>query len=433
MSGAKQYDRAREHMERLLRAEQPPEPCWDSIERELFARIERERPAPVHRAAPGDGRGRRAPLGRALLVAAVAAALALAVTLVVRRPAAPVETASTAPRARDLAEMPAAPGSAGARGDLDHRALRPGDSVEAAASEVSFVDVGVLRWTLLPGSRAVVRAVGAAGRGHVLALERGSLRAEVVPRAPEERPADVFAVEVGGTRVAVRGTLFTVTRLDDRVEVDVEHGTVAVGPAAPRGGAAEHLLVGPSRGTFSLDGDTAARHLPGPPPPESAATAAAAPPPSPPPPSPRAAAEVHAARPPSDDPAQPEIVDAAAEPAAPAVDAASAPPLPADPAPAPEAPAPQPSASPLPPALTPASVQASLASCFARETAGGSSSVRRSVVSTLRISVRSDGSVAGLRFNPPLRPALQACAEALYRGRFAGGPQQIDIPLTIED
>ncbi|AUX45664.1 hypothetical protein SOCE26_071590 [Sorangium cellulosum] len=431
MSGAKQYDRAREHMERLLRAEQTPEPCWDSIERELFARIEREGPAPVHRAAPRDARGRRASLGRVLLVAAAAVALALALVLVVRRPAAPVQTASTAPRARDLAEMPAASGSAGARGDLDHRALRPGDSVEAAASEVSFVDVGALRWTLLPGSRAVVRAVGGAGRGHVLALERGSLRAEVVPRAPEERPVDVFAVEVGGTRVSVRGTLFTVTRLDDHVEVDVEHGTVAVGPAAPRGGAVEHLLVGPSRGSFSLDGDRAARRLPGPPPPESATTAAAAPPP----PSPRAAAEVSEVRPPSEGPAQPAIVDAAVEPAAPAPVAASepSPPLPAEPAPAPEAPAPQPPASPLPPALTPASVQASLSSCFARETAGGSSSVRRSVVSTLRVSVRADGSVAGLRFNPPLRPALQACAEGLYRGRFAGGPQQIDIPLTIED
>ena len=52
MSGAKQYERAREHMEQLLRAEEPPEPRWDAIERELFARI--EKPAPIRRAAPAQ-------------------------------------------------------------------------------------------------------------------------------------------------------------------------------------------------------------------------------------------------------------------------------------------------------------------------------------------------------------------------------------------
>ncbi|WP_438023189.1 FecR domain-containing protein [Sorangium sp. So ce233] len=419
-------------MEQLLRAEEPPEPRWDAIERELFARI--EKPAPVRRAAPRE----RPPLGRALGFAAAAAAIAFAI-LAAGRSAPPVAVTSAPPRARDLAEIPRAPGAAD---DLDFRALRPGDSIETAAYAVSFADVGSVRWTLLPNSRAVVRAVGAAGVGHVVALERGSVRADVVTRAPEEGLVEAFAVEVDGTRVAVHGTLFTVTRLDGRVEVDVEHGTVAVGPAAYRGATTAHLLVGPSRGTFSLDGGRDARLLQRPAEHDSA-PAVASPAPAPPSALPRPATA--GARPSSG----PAAVAAAAahedEPAAPAASSiaepiASPPTEPAPIAAAPSAsepaavePVPEPQPASAPPALTPASVQSTLSSCFARETAGGSSLIRRSIVSTLRVSVRPDGSVAGVRFDPPLRPALQACAEGLYRGRFEGGPRQIEIPLTIED
>jgi hypothetical protein len=424
MSGAKHYDRAREHMERLLRAEQPPEPRWDTIERELFARIERA--APVRRAAPPQ----RSPLGRALGFAAAAAAIAFAV-LAAGRSAPPVTATSTPPRARDLAEVPVAAGGDRASGDLDFRALRPGDSVEAADHAVSFVDVGSVRWTLLPDSRAVVRAVGAAGVGHVISLERGSVRADVVTRAPEEGLVEAFAVEVDGTRVAVHGTLFTVTRLEGRVEVDVEHGTVAVGPAAYRGATTAHLLVGPSRGTFSLDGGREARLLDRPAPQEGAA-AVASPEPAPAPAPPQPAV---GARPPGGAALAPAVVARAEEPAAPAVAEPTAllSPLTTEPPPAAAPPSPEAQEASGPPALTPASVQSLLSSCFARESASGRSSVRRSIVSTLHVSVRPDGSVAALRFNPPLRPALQACAEGLYRGRFTGSSRQLDIPLTIDD
>ncbi|WP_437567468.1 FecR domain-containing protein [Sorangium sp. So ce542] len=448
MSGAKQYERAREHMERLLRAEEPPEPRWDEIERELFARI--ERPAPVRRAAPPQ----RSPLGRALAFAAAAAAIAFAV-LAAGRSAPPVVATSTPPRARDLADVPRA---AGAADDLDFRALRPGDAVETAAHAISFADVGSVRWTLLPNSRAVVRAVGAAGVGHVIALERGSVRADVVTRAPEEGLVEAFAVEVDGTRVAVHGTLFTVTRLADRVEVDVEHGTVAVGPAAYRGATTAHLLVGPSRGTFSLDGGREARLLQRPAPegnaapegsaaPEDGAHAASPTEPARPPAPPRPTAGATAGvRSPSGAAAARVVVAqveetaaASAAPAAPAVAeppsaVAEPPPAPAiEPAPAAAAPVADAQAMPPPPALTPASVQSQLSSCFAREAAGGPSLVRKSIASTLRISVRPDGSVAAMRFDPPLRPALQACAQSLYQGRFAGGPMHLAIPFIIED
>ncbi|WP_438014661.1 FecR family protein [Sorangium sp. So ce315] len=446
MSGAKQYERAREHMEQQLRAEEPPEPRWDAIERELFARI--DRPAPARCAASP----RRSSLGRALGFATAAAAIALAI-VAAGRSAPPVAVAPAPPRARDLAEIPRAPGAAD---DLAFRALRPGDSIETAAHAVSFADVGSVRWTLLPDSRAVVRAVGAAGVGHVIALERGSVRADVVTRAPEEGLVEAFAVEVDGTRVAVHGTRFTVTRLDGRVEVDVEHGTVAVGPAAYRGATTARLLVGPSRGTFSLDGGRDARLLPRPAEQDSAPAAASPPPARPPAPHrpatagahpPSGSAAVAAAAAHDEEPAAHDEEPAAhdEEPAAPAASSVGEPiaPPPAEPAPADAGPAAaQPSAAapaaeaqqaPPPPALTPASATSLLSRCFAREAAGGSSSVRRSIVSTLRISVRPDGSVAGVRFDPPLRPALQACAEGLYRGRFAEGPQQVEIPLTIED
>ncbi|WP_441292209.1 FecR domain-containing protein [Sorangium sp. KYC3313] len=424
MSGAKHYDRAREHMERLLRAEQPPEPRWETIERELFARIERA--APVHRAAPPQ----RSPLGRALGFAAAAAAIAFAV-LAAGRSAPPVTATSTPPRARDLAEVPAAAGGDRASGDLDFRALRPGDSVESAGHAVSFVDVGSVRWTLLPDSRAVVRAVGAAGVGHVISLERGSVRADVVTRAPEEGLVEAFAVEVDGTRVAVHGTLFTVTRLEGRVEVDVEHGSVAVGPAAYRGATTAHLLVGPSRGTFSLDGGREARLLDRLAPQEGAA-AVASPEPAP---APALSQPAVGARPPGGAVLAPAVVARAEEPAASAAAEPTAllSPLTTEPPPVAAPPVPEAQEASAPTALTPASAQSLLSSCFARESASGRSSVRRSIVSTLHVSVRPDGSVAALRFNPPLRPALQACAQGLYRGRFAGGPRQLEIPLTIDD
>jgi hypothetical protein len=125
----------------------------------------------------------------------------------------------------------------------------------------------------------------------------------------------------------------------------------------------------------------------------------------------------------------------AEEPAAPAVAEPTAllSPLTTEPPPAAAPPSPEAQEASGPPALTPASVQSLLSSCFARESASGRSSVRRSIVSTLHVSVRPDGSVAALRFNPPLRPALQACAEGLYRGRFTGSSRQLDIPLTIDD
>jgi hypothetical protein len=64
-------------------------------------------------------------------------------------------------------------------------------------------------------------------------------------------------------------------------------------------------------------------------------------------------------------------------------------------------------------------------------------SVQTSIASTMRVSVRGDGSVAGVRFDPPLKPDLQVCAQFLYAGRFAapssGGPREVAIPIRIDE
>ncbi len=58
----------------------------------------------------------------------------------------------------------------------------------------------------------------------VIRLERGSVTCEVAPRAGRAP----FVVEAGTTRVTVVGTRFAVTRVGDRAQVSVVHGTVQV-------------------------------------------------------------------------------------------------------------------------------------------------------------------------------------------------------------
>jgi hypothetical protein len=141
--------------------------------------------------------------------------------------------------------------------------LQPGDSAQSGAQSLTYDKAGVVSFTLAPGSR--VEVVSNEGRDETpgqltVALVRGSIHAEVTPQPRGE----VFAVEVGQTRVAVHGTSFTVSREGDQAIVEVTHGSVAVGPAGHPGSTQGWLLVGPERGSFSLDGARVARWL-GPP------------------------------------------------------------------------------------------------------------------------------------------------------------------------
>jgi hypothetical protein len=412
-------ERALRAMVSVLREEPTPQPDWDAVEQRLSVRIEDEvRVSRLH-APPRPV----SPFRTALPMLAAAAAIVLAVGLGGSEAPAPAHA-----EARVVAPslVPLAPGEAGAKGEHDLAALRVGDVVETGEAGTTFALAGSVRWSLEPQSRVVVRAaarapaLGDAEGGHVVALERGSIRAEVVPRDAKLGLVEAFAVEVDGTRVAVHGTAFSVTRTVAGLVVDVEHGAVAVGPVGHQGTTSGHLLVGPARASFSADGGRVARNLSREEPLAlgAASSAAGAPPSFPvaaPTPLPsvtslassgapgRTAAVPAPARPAPDATAQ---VDGAAHPSA-------------------EAPV-----APLPATTSLEAVRAGLQRCFA-QTYDGASGLALSVSSTLHVALRDDGTVQSAWFDPPLKPEFQACASGLLGGRFPDGPRSLNVPLSF--
>jgi hypothetical protein len=256
--------------------------------------------------------------------------------------------------------------------------------------------------------------------GQVVALERGSLEADVTPRDPSEGFVEAFAIEAGGTRVAVHGTLFRVVREHDRIVVDVEHGTVAVGPTGHVGVTTGRILVGPARASFSLDGGRSARRLD-----RSQAVAIAAAPASGDPqyPSHGAVAPI------ADDAGAHAGVDRAAQPSVrpgrvashdhPAPDASPA---------AVEEPI-APVAEPV--VLTESGVQSTLVGCIKSASGASTSGVVVQVSSKLTLKIRDDGTIQSGRFDPPLKPELQNCAGGIMGGRFAPGARTLVIPVSV--
>jgi hypothetical protein len=140
--------------------------------------------------------------------------------------------------------------------------------------------------------------------------------------------------------------------------------------------------------------------------------AAAAPSPAAPPPLPVAVRALEVAAPAAPEP----VAVAPAVPAAP--EPVVAPPV--EPAPA-----------PVVALLTVGGVQASLDRCF-RSALPASSSVQIQLASTLRFRLAADGAVVSARFDPPLKPELQACATPYLSGRFAAGSTSVDVPVSIK-
>ncbi len=424
-----------------LRAEPPPELSWDAVEQRLLSRIggrwiepsgvassastaEARDPSPIDLASARARAHTRttSPLMRVFGFAAAAAVLALGVGSMTSNSALP-SAAAPVRHVVEATQVAAAPGNAGAR---DLSTLRPGDVVEAGDAPVSFAQAGLAQWTLAPGSTVRVRSVGV---GHTVVLERGSLRAEVTPRDPSEGLVEAFAVEVGGTRVAVHGTAFSVTIVDGasaiegkRVVVDVEHGAVAVGPVGYAGATTGHLLVGPSRASFSLDGGRSARLMERV---DAPVVVAAAREPAPlvpqaPAPSvedvpehpvasviavaPRPSLAAHA-------PANPVLEPAAVE---------SAPPVAV----------PEVAAAALPP-LTAAVVQSRLARCLKHDPAADPTAVRVSVSSRLHITINADGGTAA-KNTPTLRGDILNCVGGAIAGRYGGTVRELDVPITFQ-
>ncbi len=422
MSDSNGASRALRVMVEELRAEAPPELLWADVERKLMVEVIKSDAArEAHEAAAP-----RSALLQTFAFAAAAALFALGVSTS-GSSAGPVAAAPLEPILVDVAQIQAAPGEPGA---LDLAKLEAGDVVVTKGAPLTFRREGVVAFTLAPSSRITVRSAGdARGVGTTVELEQGAVHAEVTPRPASEGLVEAFAVEVARTRVAVHGTAFSVGRTETGILVDVEHGTVAVGPTGHVGVTTGHILVGPSRATFSLDGGRTARFLTREPARPAQALAAAAG---------IAAAEPHAALAAVDAQIAPSQEAAPAAPAAIGAHAA----IPAHVAAAAiEAPAPHPVdgvaaslpvAPAAPAALSEAVIAARLRQCFARANAGGSGeAVAVSVVSTLHLSLQADGSVRSAIFNPPLKPEFMACAGGAIVGKFAEGNRQIDLPVSF--
>ncbi len=336
--------RAAESLTRLIadvQETQLPDIDWDEQERLLLSKLAaREVPLPVkaRRGAP-----------RVLAAALLAAVVLLAVFgLALRR-------GSENPSPAREEQVASGEQNSAVR---DSGRLSVGHSVEAGFQPMTVRHAGLADWTLMPGSRATLKALKPSV---AIALESGSLTAKVVPsRRPES-----FIVEVGQLRVAVHGTIFSVRREGDRAFVQVSEGTVGVGPLEEP--AKQTLLVGPSAGRFYTKGPDAGSVV-------------------------RAAAKVerstkHSA-----------LVAEGAEPTA-------------EPSAVEVGLRPEPTFEEVDAGL--ALVHQALSECLAHHT-GQSGKVRLSLRTRMMLKVEGDGSLSRYRFSPPLSPEVAVCARARF-------------------
>ncbi|MEO6602811.1 MAG: FecR domain-containing protein [Polyangiaceae bacterium] len=325
---------------------------WERIE----ARLMREsRPERASRAVSFTSRWRLAAAG---LLTAAAVASVVSVQRSKSAPPVPVPVARVS------------------AGPLNGDQLALGAHITAGNQPLVVEHAGRARWTLEPHATAVVAD---AGEFLTLRLEGGALSAQVAPNPKLE----TFAVEVGGTRVAVHGTAFRVERAGERVLVAVSEGTVAVEPTGTHAAPA-FLLRRNSRGNFALDGHTGT-------------------------------VEGNASAVVSDSGAQShrEVASSRALPArspAPVAHSSDRAAAPARPTPAPVSATRQ---TPLQPSISEIETGVTSAldlmnGCF-RDKAK-SSGVRVSASTGLTLSVTGEGAVRSVTFAPPLAPAVEDCA-----------------------
>ncbi|MEO8185179.1 MAG: FecR family protein [Deltaproteobacteria bacterium] len=296
---------------------------------------------------------------------------------------------------------------------LDGQALEIGVLVVAADQPRHVEHAGRAHWELAPGSKA--RLLSAAGGVLRVSLEQGSLAAEVEPSGQPES----FVVQARGTEVAVHGTRFAVSLLEERVHVSVTRGQVQVRPVVlgravlPTSGT----LLGPGMQADFWAGATepsvpAAVHA------DTSVRRAVPPPPI----VPVAPPAVRAARPAS-------TATAAKPYAAPSAPAAvpTAPSSVALPAPAPRQPA-APSAS-VEQALE--TVTEHVQQCF-REQLRGSGELGIEATTRLGLWVEPDGELLRADFEPPLAPAVESCVTVqLSHLRVARSPAGFRVERDI--
>jgi hypothetical protein len=353
--GRNSEEQALERLVGEVRELPAPELDWDRVEARLM-----NEPRPVSAAMPGFW-------GRLRLPAAALAAVATGVFLF-----APHHKPAPVAQLKPTAQIQ--------NGPINGDTLGLGTHVTAGNRNVVVEHVGRARWTLDPHATA---SVIDAGEFLTVRLEDGALSASVVPKSKPE----TFAVEVGGTRVAVHGTAFRVERVGDRVEVEVTEGTVAVEPTSTHSDPSFLLRRG-SRGSFGLDGRTGSVEG-------------------------NASVVMHDSGPKSRREISRVAVPSSARAQASAAPATSAPAVNPEPTVVQAAPVlpEQPSISDIETGVS--SAIDLLNRCFRDKTQ--SSDIRVSVSTGMTLSVAGDGTVQSVTFGPPLAPAVEDCSVAGLR------------------
>lgn len=334
----------------------PEDLDWKRVESRLLARIDRE-PA----RAPSR-HGHWLGIGVAAGMASAAAVMVLVMSL--------RDTSEPTVDAPVLAVDSAALANAT---PVDSDTLTEGRRFVAGAEGTTVKQPGLAEWWLTPGSSAEVKALDPAV---VIQLQEGTLHAQVVPSAAPES----FVVEVGGLRVAVHGTVFSVTRDGDEAFVRVTEGVVSVGRS---GQAPTTLLRAPASAHFTATGARAAVHR-------------------------QRRANVSVA----DAGVVPPAASIAEEP-----DASAELPLPKEP-----------TFESVERGL--AAAEAGLHGCL-HEHAAHTGSVKLSLRTRVTLKVDADGTVDEYRFVPPLAPAMHACIDRRFDDvRFS--PSEVGA-LVIRD
>lgn len=408
-------DRALMRLVGELRAAPAPELEWDRVETELLRRTELEAAA----------RRRRRPQSSWGSLGAFAAAAAAVVMLISGTAqqdvvATPDHAASAPVDVRSLATIPRGEGTLPL---YQVQGLAPHSVIESEGEPLQLTLEGVATWTLGPHSRAIVHTTTRRAP-HVVELVEGSLFAEVVPRHSADEIVESFVVEVGGMRVAVHGTVFSVIRVGEMVNVEVTRGTVTVGPSSYRGATTGHLLVSPARATFDADTGAFVKRLPHTLPDSAVAASDVREP------------QRHEPRP-TVDRGAPGGDDTA--PDQPAVEGPKPQPTALRPTSSTSAGEPEPPLAPEPveptelPKLTVNQARGLVVGCLSGKTKRDEGTDTLVTISSQVTAVlAADGSVDAVRFSPPLRPDLQSrCGGVLFGQKIdAGGSVSFGVTFT---
>ena len=300
-------------------------------------------------------------------------------------------------------------------------ALRRGAVIQASKKEVRFRLRGIADWTLTAGSLAVVRSTVVP---HEVELVSGRIDVEVVPDRSSDKLNERVMIVAGRSRISVHGTVFSVTRDDEQVVVDVMRGVVAVSDAVYQGQASGRLVVGPQRATFSpKDGSfQSSEPMPAVDKDAKSATASEAKTAERP-----ESGEGHAGQPADPLANEKKSVSAAAHPAPANKDAVSSESTAADAANKDEAPSTDgtenvPKEEEAPKKLSIDQARAMVLGClYAGRDKDNPADLRVTVSSRVDLKLDTAGKVSAVRFTPPLKPELQQrCGGALFAQHIDG-------------